>query len=193
MINMRKRYGRGRISNFLMAFLILLACGMGIGYAALSTTLTIDGTSDIDRASWSVIFENVQVTTGSVNATAPSITDDTSVGFSVNLEDPGDFYEFKVDVTNDGTFDAYLSSMTITPTLTSAQQNYFAYTVTYEDGTAISLDDALDAGDTETILVRFEYLTQSNPSLYPTADDSLNFSVTMNYVQGTGNAVVHNP
>ena len=193
MINMRKRYGRGRISNFLMAFLILLACGMGIGYAALSTTLTIDGTSDIDRAVWDVHFENVQVTTGSVNATAPAISNDTEVGFSVSLEDPGDFYEFTVDVVNDGTFDAKLDTLTILPVLTSAQQNYFAYTVTYSDGTAVSLNDALGAGDTETLKVRFEYLTQTDTSLYPTADDSLEFSVAMSYIQGTGTPVVHNP
>jgi len=193
MINMRKRYGRGRISNFLMAFLILLACGMGIGYAALSTTLSIDGTSDIDRASWDVHFENIQVTTGSVSATAPAITNDTEVGFSVNLEDPGDFYEFTVDVVNDGTFNAKLDTLTILPTLTTAQQNYFAYTVTYSDGTAVNLNDALDTGDTETLKIRFEYLTQTDTSLYPTADDSLEFSVSMNYVQGTGTPVVHTP
>ena len=189
MINMRKRYGRGRISNFLMAFLILLACGMGIGYAALSTTLSIDGTSDIDSASWEVYFDNIQVTTGSVTATtAPTVSNDTSVTFSVNLEDPGDFYEFKVDVTNGGTFNAMLDSLTILPVLTSAQQNYFAYTVTYEDGTAVNLNDALNVGVTETLLIRFEYLTQSNPALYPTADDSLEFSVAR-----TGTAVQHTP
>ena len=152
---MRKRYGRGRISNFLMAFLILLACGMGIGYAALSTTLTIDGTSDIDRAVWDVHFENVQVTTGSVNATTPAISNDTEVGFSVSLEDPGDFYEFTVDVVNSGTMDAMIDGFTISPELTSDQEKYLEYKVTYLDGGELEEKQKLAVGSSEIIKVRF--------------------------------------
>ena len=46
--------------------IILLILSMGIGYAYLTTTLSIDGISDIDSASWDVHWANVQVKSGSV-------------------------------------------------------------------------------------------------------------------------------
>ena len=50
----------------ILFIIILLVMSMGIGYAFLTTTLTIDGVSDIDSSSWDVHFENVQVQSGSV-------------------------------------------------------------------------------------------------------------------------------
>jgi len=170
---------------------MILLFGMGIGYASLSQTLEIDGTSDIDRASWNVHFENVQVTTGSVTAATPTITDNTSVSFSASLENPGDFYEFTIDLVNSGTLNAKLDDIEILPVLTSEQANYFQYSVTYSDETAIQKFDALDAGTQETILVRFKYLELADTSLYPEEDMDFDFSVSMNYIQGNGNKVSH--
>jgi hypothetical protein len=159
---------------------------MGIGYAALAATLNIYGTSDIDSASWDVHFNNVQVTSGSVSATTPTISNNTTVNFSANLANPGDFYEFKVDVVNAGTLDAKLDGIEILPVLTQEQSNYFKYTVTYLDGADIYKNDSLDSGVTKTLLIRFEYLVNTDTSLYPTNDDNLSFSVSMTYVQGHG-------
>ena len=117
------RHRRRHIPSRLIIIVLFLIFGMGIGYAAITTTLEIDGTSDIDSASWNVHFANVQVTTGSVAAATPSITDNTSVSFSANLANPGDFYEFTVDVINEGTLDAKLDGIGILPVLTQTQQN----------------------------------------------------------------------
>ena len=43
----------------ILFIIILLVLSMGIGYAFLTTTLSIDGTSDIDSAVWNVHFENI--------------------------------------------------------------------------------------------------------------------------------------
>ena len=181
---MRNRFKRRRFQTYIYLVLVLFIFSMGIGYAALSETLTIEGTTDIDEASWNVHFQDVAIADGSVTATtAPTITDNTNVSFGVNLENPGDFYDFTVDVINEGTFDATLNSITILPTLTGAEANFFTYNVTYGDGYAISDGDLLHAGETKTIHVRFEYLVQSDTTLYPTEDQSFNFSVSMNYIQ----------
>lgn len=187
---MRNRFKRRRLQTYVYVALAIFVFGMGIGYAALSETLTIDGTTDIDEASWNVHFDNVQIVSGSVAATTePTITDNTSIGFGVTLENPGDFYEFTVDVVNEGTLDAKVNAITILPVLTAEESNFFQYSVTYLDKTTIHQGDPLDAGSTETILVRFEYLVLGDTSLYPTSDTSFSFNVSMNYVQGQGTHV----
>lgn len=185
------RHRRRHIPSRLIIIALFLMFGMGIGYAAISTTLTIDGTSDIDSASWDIHFANVQVTNGSVTATTPSITDDTTVSFTANLANPGDFYEFTVDVVNAGTLDAKLDAITILPNLTNEQKEYFNYVVVYRDCGEININDKLLSGTTESLLIRFEYKTQTDTSLYPTDDVTFNFSVSMTYVQGTGNDANH--
>ena len=183
----RNRFKRRRLQTYIYLILVLFVFSMGIGYAALSETLTLEGTTDIDEASWNVHFQNVQITSGSVTATTePTISDNTSISFGVNLEDPGDFYEFTVDVVNDGSLDAKLNAITVLPELTSEESNFFRYQVQYLDGVPISEGNALAVGATETIIVRFEYLVQADVTLYPTEDTNFSFSVSMNYVQGKG-------
>lgn len=103
--------------------LLLLILGISVGYAALSATLKINGTSIIKSAKWSVHFgedaNDIQVTEGSVtgdNVTTParikSGTNNTEIEFSVNLPEPGDFYEFTAQVVNDGTLDAVIGGET---------------------------------------------------------------------------------
>ena len=82
---------------------------ISIGYAALSTTLQINGTANIASNSWDVHFANLQTTTGSVTpTTAPTIsgTNTTELTWAVSLAEPGDFYEFTVDAVNGGTINA---------------------------------------------------------------------------------------
>ena len=58
-------------------FLIVLLC-ISIGYAVLNTTLNINGKSTIQKNTWDVHFENVQIIDGSVEATkVPTIENST--------------------------------------------------------------------------------------------------------------------
>ncbi len=185
---MRRGRRRHTPSKWITVLLFVLFA-MGIGYAAISTTLEIDGTSDIDRASWDVHFANVHVTSGSVTASTPTITDDTTVAFSATLANPGDFYEFTVDIVNAGTLNAKINSINILPVLTQEQANYFKYDVVYSDNTSINQNDPLNAGVTETIKIRFEYKSLGNTSLYPADDVNFDFSVSIDYIQGNGNSI----
>ena len=182
------RYNRKR--SYFFIFLFLLVCSVGLGYAAISTTLSIDGSAEFKDARWNVYFDNLNVTTGSITATTPaSITNTTIVSFGAKLENPGDFYEFTVDVVNGGNINAMIDSFNILPELSTAQQNYLSYTVTYSDGIALAKYQKLDVGDTETLKVRFEYLENADASLYPTEDDNLTIAFDVTYVQADGNAV----
>ena len=168
----------------------MLFCSIGLGYAAISTTLSIDGTAEFKDARWDIHFANLNVTSGSVTATtAASITNTTTVSFAARLENPGDFYEFTVDVVNGGNMNAMIESVNVLPELTAAQQNYLSYTVTYSDGVELAPYQKLDAGDTETLIVRFEYLENADATLYPTEDDNLTIAFDVTYVQADSNGV----
>lgn len=91
---------------------IVLFLLFGIGYAYLSCNLTINGTSSINNATWDIHFENISVTSGSVSANTPVIdTNKTTVTYDVTLTNPGDFYEFTVDVVNEGSIDGMIDSI----------------------------------------------------------------------------------
>ena len=89
-------------------FLIVLLC-ISIGYAVLNTTLNINGKSSISKNTWDVHFDNVVVNSGSVEAIKiPTIENYTTLDFEAKLNLPGDYYEFTVDVVNNGTIDAMI-------------------------------------------------------------------------------------
>ena len=178
------------INQKLIAVAVVLLLLISVGYAALSTTLTIDGTANIASNSWLIYFTNVDVTTGSVAATQAPTTNGTStttLNWAVNLNTPGDFYEYYVDVKNDGTIDAMIGSLSNT-SLTTNQAKYLNYSVTYDDGATIEQYDKLDAGDMVTLKVRVEYKTDLNPEDLPTETSVASFTYTSNYVQADSNA-----
>ena len=175
----------------LLAVALLLV--ISIGYAALSTTLQINGTANIASNSWDVHFANIQTTAGSATpTTAPTVsgTNTTSLTWVVSLAKPGDFYEFTVDSVNGGTINAKIADNGITKTeMTSTQDTYLTYTVTYADGTAIAAGDTLakagETGNTKTIKVRVEYDANVTPEQINALTEPLEVKLdySLDYVQ----------
>ena len=177
---MKKKSNR----KFVLLVLALLLFTITVGYAALSTTLNINGTSKINNATWNVQFKNLTVTPGSVSATkAATIDSATEIDYNVELIKPGDFYEFTVDVTNTGTIDAKLGEAPILSGVSAEQDVYTNYTVTYSDDTAINANDKLAAGATKKLKVRVEFDRNITNSQLPTEAQPLNLTFAMNYVQ----------
>ena len=177
-----------------MALLLLIS----IGYAALTTNLTIGGSATIKKQTFSVYFDNVQVNQSSVSGakvtTAPTTsgTSTTTINWAVTLDTPGEFYEFNVDIVNGGTMDAMVNTATnnIVSTLTQAQQAYLDYTVTYVNGAAIERYDKLAIGETKTITVRLEFKQDVNPGDLPAEGETgISLSFSEDYVPADGNAV----
>lgn len=172
-------------SSFAVPLLLLLVISISIGYAALSTTLNINGTSTIKTQTWDVHFANVKVTTnsGATVTKAPTITDGktTEVTYNVALNQPGSVYEFTVDVVNGGSIAAKTSAA---PTLGgNTQTGIFNYTVTWSDGSAITANTTLAAGATKTAKVRVEYKKDITVSQLPAADTALTLTCSIPYVQ----------
>ena len=185
-----KRIKHKRKMNILYILVFIALASFGVGYSYISTQLNVNGTANVTAASWDVHFDNLNVTEGSVTATTPAdITSDTTVEFAATLEEPGDFYEFTVDVTNQGSMDAMIDDFSISPTLTTAQAKYLEYQITYSDGAPLANKQELKAGLTETLKVRFSYIENSDKTNYPTEDQTFTVSFTADYTQADNTAI----
>lgn len=109
---------KGIIQNVVVIVLGLAIIAMSVGYAAFDNSISIEGSTSYDSASWDVHLENPVKT---VNSTlendqilsSPVVNQaGTEVNFSVNMK-KSDVYEFSVDVRNSGTLNARLSNYTL--------------------------------------------------------------------------------
>ena len=180
--------------------LLLLLLAISVGYAAIATTLKINGSSSIKSAKWDVYWENPQVLSGSVTNTAPTLSEsDTKATFNVTLNEPGDYYEFTIDAVNNGSLDAKIDTNGIVKQVKNASgevvtPTILKYEVTNNDQEHTELQEghilAKKSGSTptkETYRVRVEYRNDSgiNPSDLDDSNDlvfTIEFSVK--YVQG---------
>ena len=184
-----------RKSRLRLALLSLLLF-LGIGYAIFRTALEIDGTVNIARTSWDVHFENLSVTTGSVTASPAPVTDNattTEMTYTIGFTKPGDFYEFTVDIVNDGTMDAMVDVVSNTSyasngTTVISLPTYLTSTVTYNDGVAIKQNQLLAHNTSEKIKVRVEFKKDITTSDLPSSGDTtIVFKFVANYKQADSN------
>ncbi len=164
--------------------LIVAVLGLTVAFAAMSTTLTINGTAEVNTASWDIHFENLAsaVTTGDASETqAPTIQvgadskPNTKIGdFEVQLTKPGDSVTYTFDVKNTGTIDATLGTLTIgTPVCTSNTSvdedetivcDNLTYELTYTDGGKVNQGDALNRGETKNLTLKLSFDGDQLPS-----------------------------
>ena len=150
-------------------YIILSLLIIGVVYAILQANLQINGTAKIGGNTWDIHFDNIQVNSNSVSiGTGDSQAtidpeNNCKVDFEVTLSLPGDFYEFTVDVVNAGTIDGMIGELNktlkVNNEVVSEIPDYLDYSVTYSDGVEILQNHALNAGTTETFLVRLEFRT----------------------------------
>lgn len=193
--------------TLLIIILLLLLFSVSVGTIVISTVSKYDGkfnifggypgsdsdsdsdsgsdkTSDIEKVTWDVHFENVSVNKKSVQAIIPAKLNakKTSVNFEVYLEKPGDFYEFSVDIVNSGKMDAKVTAKPVLSGVPDEYKEYFKYTVKYSDGTAIKKDDELNAGKRKIIVVRVEFDKENGVGLVTDAK-TFNLGFSVDYVQ----------
>ena len=72
--------------------------------------------------------------------------------------------------------------------LTTDQQKYLTYTVTYSDGATISTKDYLKKGTSETIRVRVRFRDDLTSADLPSSAETLNLTATLVYVQADSTA-----
>ena len=176
----------------LYGILIIFLLGLGLGYAALTTNLSINGTAHVDNATWNVYWDNVQVTSGSVTAPTPTISNQTTVSYEITLHQPGDFFEFTVDAVNAGTIDAMIESATskLNNSPITSLPGYIYYYVSYDNDVRIFPKQYLKANTTEKIKVRVEFRNDINQEDLPGTAQNLSFSLGISYVQADSTAQI---
>lgn len=182
-----------KILSIVLCVILVCVFTLTIAYAALSAVLTISGSAEVVASNWDIHLENARVISGSVSNNAPSINGNT-LSFSAHLDVPGDYYEFVVDVVNEGSIDAMIDSIVVTPTLTDSQKKYLKYEVKYQNGEDVSTKQTLYSESIMPLSVRVEYKRDLEKGDLPTEDTVLNSSLTLVYTQsdGTGSSVANN-
>ena len=178
-----------------IVLLMVVLISVTIGYAVINSTLNITGKSSISKNSWDIHFDNIVVKEGSVEAVKiPTIESSTTLDFEVSLNLPGDFYEFTVDVVNNGTIDAMIDGLNKTPDLTENQLKYINYIIEYENGEEVASKQLVKAGEFVRLKVRVEYKSDINAFDLPQSTETLNLGFTVNHIQndGSGNIVSNN-
>ena len=178
----------------ILVIVVVSVFTLTIAYAALSAVLTISGSAQVNAADWDIYLDNAKVTNGSATTDEPYIITNSTLEFETTLNMPGDFYEFTVDVVNNGSIDAMIENVIKNPELTAAQAKYLKYEVSYQNGESISKKQLLAKGTTMPIKVRIEYRKDLTASDLPTGQVVLDLSLTLEYVQsdGTGSSVTDN-
>lgn len=173
---------------FSAVFIVVLIL-VSIAYASIAINLgigevkgTIVEPPPIKELDWKVIFENVRELKGSVKAISPAKIDstETNVNFSIELLQPGEYYSFTVDIANRGGRDAIINNIKKTE-LTSKQKKFMNYTVTYEDGSEVKVDDTLDAGEVKTLKVYVVFKEDVKPEDLPEGNEAtvkLSYAIT---------------
>ena len=127
-----------------------------------STVLEYTDTVSIKDDKGNVVPTSNSNVTPNVAPSAPAENKVVSLTYDVNLINPGDVYEFEVDVVNAGRIDAVIEMFTSTikvgdgPEQLVSTENipsYLDYSVQYKDGSAIQTNGVIDAGDSKKIVV----------------------------------------
>jgi len=170
--------------------LLLLVVGIGAGYAALQTTLKINGSTTIGAVTWDVHFENPQKTANSNVDGTITIADgedgkkDTKATYTTSLAEPGDKFEFTIDVVNKGSIDAKLKSQSLGE-LTDAENILMNYTVNGVPANNTVLTKKVDASTFGhyTITVTLEYNPNITAEQLPGTAQTIEKEISLVYVQ----------
>ena len=185
---MKKRY-----KTYLLLFLVLVL-SFSLGYAYLNSTLYINGTSIINANVWDVELENLNITAGSIAAIEEPTVNNTETAFSVKLANQDDFYEFTVDVVNNGDVDAKLGNLVETTGLTEEQEQYFDYTLTYQNNEPIQVNQLVKKDEFVRLKSKVEYKDTVIATSVPESVKTLNLGFKLNYDldDGTGTKIENN-
>ncbi len=187
--------------NIIIGSLCAIVLLMVVGYAAFSSVLNIKGTSNI-TSSWNVEITNIEVfkksSGASDNPGSPTYdnTNGLTATFNTNLTSPGDYAIYKIEVTNKGSLNAVLSSITEPTSNNGDIIFYLNKDQNNEDITdtsrMITTNDILNkAGDSNELNKGYVYVTvlyrdyegQTNPS-----NKTASATVTLNFEQSSSEA-----
>lgn len=144
---------------------------------SIANIVVVDALSN-NNSTWDIHYDNLRVLEGSTNGTAKISKDKNNINYDVYLDRPGDFYEFSVDVKNDGSYDAVVDTFTKSNT-----KSYLDYSIKYSDGRTIKKGDVLKRHDSKKLIIRIEYKKDITSKELPQEDETISLPISINYRQ----------
>ena len=195
------------MKTLVIAALVISVVAIGVGFAAFSTTLQINGTATVNTAdkTWDVRFEKIEKTaesTAGLGSSEPTITDGsagvnttkTAIGtITAAFTAPKQKLQYKITVKNAGTYDAKLTAasiptldtITVTGTGDAAEtdaanvKKHLKFSFTKADKSPVTPEtDTLAAGTTQDYLYTIEYEDLTNAAELPNAQVSISIPQT---------------
>ena len=179
-----------KIRNIILFTLFSLVF-IGVGYAVISSNLKLNGSMTLNKITWDVHFENFEELYDNTVSYTKTLSNNTTLTYNVNLNKPGDIFEFTIDVVNNGNIDAMLSNIGSNG-LTSAQQQVMDYSLKYLDGTTPTVKDSLKVGEVETFVVSVKTKANITNSQLNAADTNLTLTFSPTYAQDDNTSTARN-
>ena len=186
---------RRKKTNYLFIMLVSIAF-FSIAYAALTQSFRFNGTTKVEKTTWDVHLDNIRVIEKSIEPLiAPTIeSDGATVNFSVNLKQPGECYEFDIDIVNNGTVDAMIGGFDGNYNEFSQYAKYLDFKLTYQNGAEIKAKDLVKKNSTLKLKVKVEFKKDVTVEKLPSEEFNSDFNFNMYFIQsdGTGKEVTNN-
>ena len=161
--------------------LLAAVLGLTVAFAALSQTLTINGSANMDAASWDIHFEKTSgketEVKGAATFTEPTLSGTTIENFSATLTKPGDSVTYYFDIVNKGTIDAQIENYNFPNAFKDcmASINKYSYCMNFD----FNSDGVIDALDLGTYFTLFNhYLKYADTDKSVTRGDTINAGET---------------
>ena len=195
-----------KVKKLALVAVIVAVLGMTIAFAALSQTLTINGTANMEESWWGITFSSLGapklIGTASID-TVPTISNESTeiTNIGVTLKKPGDEVRYTATIYNEGNINAEVASIEM-PTLTDAQKEIFDFSVIYEnDGKEVSvgdvfpgyssLDDQTCESCEQNVIIKIRFKDITDASLLPEEAQSITLSYKLNFIQSDSSALHH--
>ena len=164
----------------LIVLVVMILC-LTVAFAALSQTLTINGSAAVDAASWDIHFEKTSgketEVKGAATFTEPTLSGTTIENFSATLVKPGDSVTYYFDIVNNGTIDAQIENYNFPNAFKDcmANINKYSYCINFD----FTDDGNINAFDKSTYIALFNYyLAYADTDESVTRGDTLNAGET---------------
>lgn len=126
-----------------------------------------------------ITYNNVRKIEGNGSVETENNTD---INLNTELNEPGDYTEYVVDITNNSNKTAVIDTV-VKGKLTEQQKKYIDYKIEYLDGKEVKPGDVFNRGETKTAKIRVEYLENISQEDLPKTDEKISFSFDITMVE----------
>ena len=177
-----------RIKVLAIVVLVIAVIGLSVAFAALSQTLTINGSAKLDASKWGLKFDNLVLASvpnpDYIEGTATIKTDDNTVieNMNVRLTTPGDKVVYTVDLVNEGTINAKIDKI-IKTALTTEQEKYLSFKVLKENNEELNEGYVLGKETRIPLRIEIEFKKDITKEDLPKETSTITLSYALTFVQ----------